>query len=113
MTTYFITRHPGARAWVAEEGIPIDQVVEHLDPSVIRPGDWVVGTLPVNLAAEICERGGRYFHLALTLSRDSRGRELTPEQMRTHGARLQEYRVMSVPATIIDPTDQQPPGDEC
>ena len=97
MTTYFITRHPGARAWVAEEGIPIDQVVEHLDPSAIRPGDWVVGTLPVNLAAAVCERGGRYFHLSLTLPRESRGRELTPERMRTYGARLQEYRVLAVP----------------
>ena len=108
MTTYFITRHPGARAWVAEEGIPIDQVVEHLDPSVIRPGDWVVGTLPVNLAAAVCERGGRYVHLSLKLPRESRGRELTPELMRTYGARLQEYRVLSMPLTENYPDEREP-----
>ncbi len=99
MTTYLVSRHRGAWAWAAEEGIPIDRVVEHLDPSAIQPGDCVVGTLPINLAAAVCERGGRYFHLALNLTRESRGRELTPERMRTYGASIEEYRVVRILST--------------
>ncbi|MGH8573355.1 MAG: CRISPR-associated protein Csx16, partial [Gammaproteobacteria bacterium] len=62
MSTYFVTRHRGARAWAAEEGIIIDETIEHLDPQALQPGDIVIGTLPVNLAAEVCARGGRYLH---------------------------------------------------
>ncbi|MBI5142699.1 MAG: hypothetical protein HZA20_11015 [Nitrospirae bacterium] len=28
MTTYFVTRHPGAREWAAEEGVIVDEQVE-------------------------------------------------------------------------------------
>ncbi len=96
MTTYLVSRHPGAWAWAAEEGIPIDRLVEHLDPGAIQPGDCVVGTLPINLAAAVCERGGRYLHLTLHLSRHSRGQELTPERMRASGACIEEYQVVRV-----------------
>jgi CRISPR-associated protein Csx16 len=94
MTTYFVTRHPGARAWAAEEGIEVDDVIDHLDPIRIEPGDTVIGSLPVNLAAEVCARGGVYLHLSLDLPAELRGRELTVEQMRTCGARIEEFRVL-------------------
>jgi len=93
MTTYFVTRHPGARAWAAEEGITVDALVAHLDHTSIGPGDIVIGSLPVNLAAEVCRRGGRYLHLSLDLPADFRGRELTAQDMRACGARIEEYRV--------------------
>jgi CRISPR-associated protein Csx16 len=96
MTTHFITRHPGAKAWAEQEGIAVDRLVEHLDPADIRPGDRVLGTLPVNLAAEVCVRGGRYFHLSLDLPPEWRGRVLTAEAMRRFGARLEEFRVEPV-----------------
>ncbi len=92
MTTYFVSRHPGALAWAAEEGIQVDQVIDHLDLAV-EPGDTVIGSLPVNLAAEVCERGGRYLHLSLVLPPTLRGLELTAEQMRACGARIEEYRI--------------------
>ena len=33
MTTYFVTRHPDARDCAAEEGLIVDSVVAHLDPT--------------------------------------------------------------------------------
>lgn len=92
-TTWFITRHPGAREWARQEGVAIDRLVTHLDPEDVQPGDTVLGTLPVNLAAEICARGARYFHLSLELPADWRGRELSAADMRRFGAKLEEYRV--------------------
>jgi CRISPR-associated protein Csx16 len=53
----------------------------------------VLGTLPVNLAAEVCERGGRYLHLSLDLPPEFRGRELTPADMQRFGARLEEFSI--------------------
>jgi len=94
MTTYFVTRHPGARDWAAEQGITVDLLVSHMDPEGIQPGDVVLGTLPVNLAARVCERGARYLHLSLELPPTLRGRELSTEDMRTLGARLEEFRIM-------------------
>jgi CRISPR-associated protein Csx16 len=96
MTTYFVTRHPGARAWALEEGISVDDVIDHLDPTGIQPGDTVIGSLPVNLAAEVCDRGGVYLHLSLDLPAELRGRELTVEQMRACDARIERYLVRQV-----------------
>lgn len=93
MTTYFITRHPGAKQWAQQEGFAIDQLVAHLDPEEVQPGDTVLGTLPVNLAAEVCHRGARYFHLSLELPPEWRGRELAVEDMRRFGARLEEFSI--------------------
>ena len=96
MTTFFVSRHPGAADWAREQGLAVDRAVAHLDPAQVQAGDVVVGTLPVNLAAEVCARGGRYLHLSLDLPAEWRGRELGAADMRACGARLEEYRVQRV-----------------
>jgi CRISPR-associated protein Csx16 len=96
MIIYFITRHPGAIAWACEEGIEVTHFIDHLDIATLQPGDVVIGTLPVNLAAEVCARGGRYLHLSLDLPPELRGRELSAEDMRRCGARVEEFVVQSV-----------------
>ncbi|MCD6460477.1 CRISPR-associated protein Csx16 [bacterium] len=93
MTTWFVTRHSGAREWAEEKGIHVDYVIDHFEPSRIALGDCVLGTLPVNLAAEICDRGGRYFHLSLDVPLQLRGKELTKDYMRECNARLEEYKI--------------------
>lgn len=93
MTTFFITRHPGAVEWAARQGIAVDRTVAHLNLDEIHAGDVVVGTLPVHLAAQVSTRGARYLHLVLDLPPDRRGLELTADDMMRYGARLEEYRV--------------------
>jgi CRISPR-associated protein Csx16 len=93
MTRYFVSRHPGALDWAQEEGVEVDAVLPHLDASSVKPGDLVIGSLPVNLAAEICARGARYLHLSLDLPANLRGQELDAAQMRACGARIDEYRI--------------------
>ncbi|MBI5136853.1 MAG: CRISPR-associated protein Csx16 [Nitrospirae bacterium] len=93
MTTYFVTRHAGARAWAEQAGVTVDQVVEHLDVGAIGRGDVVIGTLPVNLVARVCGQGGRYLHLSMDVPPELRGKELTADDMRRLGARVEEYRV--------------------
>ena len=104
MAIYFISRHPGARAWAEEEGFAVDQVIDHLDPGIIQPGDTLIGTLPVNLAAAVCERGGRYLNLSLELPAALRGRELTVEQMRDCGVRIEEYHIERCMAQPLAPS---------
>ena len=111
MSTYFVTRHPGARDWAREESLAVDEVIDHLKPERIRPGDRVIGSLPVNLAAEVCERGGIYLHLSIDLSRGLRGKDLSAEEMRACGARIEQYEVHRVPAQAGDsdlPREQRP-----
>lgn len=93
MTTYFISRHPGACEWARHEGITVDEVVTHLDIDRVKSGDTVAGTLPVNLAAQICAQGARYLHLTLEMPAEARGQELSAEQMRQYGARLEPFYV--------------------
>jgi len=92
-TTYFVSRHPGAREWAAGEGFKVDQVVEHLNVDAITPGDTVIGSLPVNLAAEVCERGASYLHLVLPLAPTQRGQELSAADMRKQGARIEPFHI--------------------
>lgn len=97
MTTWFVTRHPGAVAWAQRRGLAVDRQLAHLDPEQIAPGDTVIGTLPVNLVARVCARGGRYLHLSLDLPAEARGRELTADELERYGARLEAY--VAKPAT--------------
>ncbi len=93
MTTHFVTRHPGARDWARRRGLPVDRFVTHLDPAQLQPGDRVIGTLPVNLVAEIQQRGCDYIHLSLQLPAGLRGKELDADQLDACRARLQACRV--------------------
>jgi CRISPR-associated protein Csx16 len=103
VTTWFISRHPGAVEWVRRRGLPVDQYVAHLDTAHVQPGDTVIGSLPVNLAAAICERGARYLHLSLELPAALRGQELSADQLEDLGAEVQEYRVENA-TRILCPT---------
>lgn len=93
MTITLVTRHPGAVEWVARQGVAVDAQLPHLDPACVQPGDIVIGTLPVNLAAEVCSRGGQFWYLSLDLPEVARGRELTADELEAFGARLEKYSV--------------------
>ena len=96
MTTWFITRHAGAKAWVEEEGFKIDKMVNHFDPTVVQKDDKVLGSLPIHLAAEVCAKGAEYYHLSLDMERGTRGQELTATQMRACNARLEAYIIKKI-----------------
>ena len=101
MTTFFITRHPGARDWAARQQLAIDRWVTHLDPAETQAGDTVIGILPVNLAAEICARGAGYRHLCLRLPAEARGRELSADELERYGAHLQGFDIRHQPASPL------------
>lgn len=95
MTTWFVSRHPGAVAWARSAGVKVSDcgVVASLDVTQVKSGDLVVGTLPINVAAEVVKRGARYEHLAMELPSDARGKELSEEDMSRYGARLEHYHI--------------------
>lgn len=93
MTTYLISRHPGALEWLREQGIEPDHIVLHLEGQAIAPGDLVIGTLPLHLACWVCEQGAWYWHLSLDIPAEWRGQELTPQQMAACDARLEAFTV--------------------
>jgi len=97
MTTWFVTRHPGALDWAQVQGIAFDAHVMHLDPATVGPGDTVIGSLPVHLAAEVCARGARYFNLSLDLPATLRGRELDAATLAACRARIEEFVVRRTP----------------
>lgn len=92
MKTVFVTRHRGAIEWAEKAGLIAEQIA-HLEIGAIGQGDTVIGTLPVHIAAEVCEAGARYVHLALNVPAEARGRDLTSEEMDVFGANLEEFVV--------------------
>ena len=101
MTTWFISRHPGARVWASEQGLRIDQHLAHLDTTLIAHGDTVIGTLPVHLAAAVCSQGARFFNLSLDLPDHWRGRELSADELRQCQARLERFEVRACAGSLI------------
>ena len=97
MTTYFVSRHPGAIEWAAGQNLRIDHFDPHLDLAQVQAGDTVIGSLPVNLAARVCAAGAAYWHISLALPAELRGRELSAEELRTLGAKIEPFEVL--PAT--------------
>jgi CRISPR-associated protein Csx16 len=96
MTTYLITRHPGAIEWAERQGVRVDKLIVHLDPELIQAGDVVIGTLPVQLAAAVCARGGRFLNLTLDVPPQFRGRELSADDLEAFGAHLVAFEVRAV-----------------
>ena len=94
MTTWFISRHPGAIEWIRSTNIHVDEYRDHLCIEEILKGDVVIGVLPLSLVAEVCAKGARFFGMEYTATRESRGKELTAETLQSMGCRLQEYLVV-------------------
>lgn len=90
MTTWIVSRHPGAVAWLQNRyELGTSTLVEHLDADAIKAEDRVVGTLPVQLIAAVCQRGAHYYHLQIPMARNNRGRELSAADLDALGATLQ------------------------
>ena len=96
MTTWFVSRHPGALQWMQQHGPAFDCHVLHLDPAQVQRGDTVIGTLPVHLAAQVCARGAVYLHLVLETPPEARGRELSAQELAALGATLQGFDIRPV-----------------
>ena len=93
MTTFFVSRHPGAIEWAARRQFQVDVVVPHLDVALVQSGDKVIGSLPVNLAAQVCAQGAAYWHLSVELPAELRGRELSANNLEQLSARVQPFDV--------------------
>lgn len=77
-------------------GPAFDCHVPHLDPAQVQAGDTVIGTLPIQLAAQICARGAAYWHLSLEMPANKRGQELSAAELEALGASLQRFNVQII-----------------
>jgi len=96
MATWFVSRHPGAVAWAASQGLQVDHLVQHLTATHVQNGDTVIGNLPVHLAAQVCARGAHFLNLSMDIPQHWRGLELSAAQLQQCQARLEAFNVTSV-----------------
>jgi CRISPR-associated protein Csx16 len=97
MPTYLVTRHRGAIDWAHRQGLVFQHLAHLGDLAVIKPGDWIIGPLPVGKIADIIAAGARYSAIDMDMLPESaRGPELSADDMERYGARLVEYRVERV-----------------
>ena len=93
MTTWFVSRHPGALQWMQQCGPAFDCHVPHLDPAQVQRGDTAIDTLPVHLEAQVRACGAAYWHLALETPAQQRGQALNVQELQALGATLQQFHV--------------------
>ncbi|WP_435101149.1 CRISPR-associated protein Csx16 [Arhodomonas sp. AD133] len=92
MTTWIVSRHPGAIEWLRRRGYRDAHHLAHLQWRRVAPGDVVIGNLPISLVAELGRRGIAYYHLTVPLPHERRGRELSADELEQLGACLQRYQ---------------------
>jgi CRISPR-associated protein Csx16 len=96
MTTYFVSRHPGAIEWAKRQKLNVTQFVAHLDTAQVQPGDTVIGSLPVNLAAQVCAIGAAYWHVSVALPITLRGQELSADELDRLQARVERFHLQAI-----------------
>ena len=97
MSVYLVSRHKGAVDWMDHMGHRYDAHLTHLtDYKALSAGDTIVGSLPINIVADLCELGVKYQHLSLYIPEQLRGVELTAEQLSALDAKLEQYEVKRV-----------------
>lgn len=96
MTIWFISRHQGAIDWVKQQAIKIDRFEAHLDTTLIQENDVVIGTLPIHLAAKVCQKGAKFYFLSINITPEQRGTELTHEQLISQGCSLQPFFIQKL-----------------
>lgn len=102
MSIYLISRHQGAVEWMNHMGHHYDEHLTHLNDYVeLSKGDVVVGSLPINIVADLAERGVSYMHLSLYIPEHLRGIELSAEQLSKLNARLEAYQVKRLPNVAL------------
>jgi len=106
MATWFVSRHPGAIAWAAAQGLSVDCLVPHFEVAQVQSGDTVIGTLPVHLAAQVCARGAHFFNLSMDIPAHWRGLELSAAQLRSCNARLEAFHVRALASLGEDASAQ-------
>ena len=98
MSIYLVSRHQGAVEWMKHMNHHYDVHLTHLSSEVpLCAGDTVVGSLPINLVADLAERGIGYTHLSLYVPEHLRGIELSAEQLSQLDAKLESYSVQRLP----------------
>ena len=88
---YFISRHTGAKEWIMEKGIVINKFIEHLNILDLEAGDTVIGSLPINIIANLTQKNIKYIHIELNVNIDQRGKELTKGDLNNLNAKLVTY----------------------
>lgn len=96
MTTWFVSRHPGAIAWMKRQPIAVDRWVTHMDTDEVEEGDTVIGVLPLHAAAKICEKGAIFMALSIELAEQQRGRELTLQELEDIHCSLRRFVVRAM-----------------
>ncbi len=97
MSILLISRHPGAVEWLQQYApFQPDAVYAHLSLNQVQAGDIVIGTLPIQTAAKIIEKGAQYWHLSIELPQNLRGRELSLAEMKQLPVQLDQFSITRV-----------------
>lgn len=59
----------------------------------MQAGDVVIGTLPIHLAAEVCQKGAKFYFLSINVTPEQRGTELTCKQLTEQQCSIQPFMV--------------------
>ncbi|MCF6345464.1 MAG: CRISPR-associated protein Csx16 [Thiomicrorhabdus sp.] len=95
MTVYLVSRHKASVAWLRARGIAADVLLPHFNEALLsklQPEDVVAGNLPIQMVAQLTQKGVRYYHLLIPVTLDLRGKELSLMQLNALDVQLVEFK---------------------
>lgn len=93
---YFICRHQGTIEWIKKQkNIKIDVFLEHLDlrETEIRAEDTVIGILPIDIAAQVCAKGAKFYALKIHQELSERGQIFSADKVEKMNVSLRRFQV--------------------
>lgn len=97
LTSYFVTRHPATKVWAKEQEIKVDYWLEHISDLILfHEGDVIYGTLPIQIAAQLCHQGVRYGHFSLQVPPHMRGVDLSVDQLSAFQPKIEFFSIKKV-----------------
>lgn len=96
MAVWFISRHQGAIDWIKQQPIQIDRFESHLDVNLIQAEDTIIGTLPIHLAAEVCQKGAKFYFLSVNVRPEQRGTELTVKDLIAQNCTIEPFYIEKI-----------------
>ncbi|MBR1374612.1 MAG: CRISPR-associated protein Csx16 [Cardiobacteriaceae bacterium] len=96
---YFICRHQGTIDWVkSRKNIKIDVFLDHLDfrETEICAEDTVIGILPIDIAAQICEKGAKFYALKIHQELSERGQNFSADNLEKMNVSLRRFQIIDL-----------------
>lgn len=97
---YLVSRQQETVDALRSDNVAFDKIISHFNPAIVKPGDVVLASLPLPIAAKVCAKGGIYKHVEITRPANIHG-DLTSAEILKYGYQINQYDIIGMSAGVF------------